>query len=253
MSNSKKALVTVIIPNYNHSQFLQKRIESVLHQSFQDFELILIDDCSSDNSKTIIEDYRDHPKVSKILYNEKNSGSVFKQWIKAIELSKGKYTWIAESDDVAHLDFLKETVNLAEQQKEFGLVFTASKVIDQNGELQNRFLQPSYLQDGFSLHSKKDIADYLIADMIIRNASSVLFSTQHLRSIDKSELVKFKNTGDRYVYSKIGLQAPIYYIDKALNYYRSHGENTTAKNRENKTIYRDHLYNILYHISLISL
>lgn len=72
--------VSVIVPNYNHALFLEQRIESILNQTFQDFEVIILDDCSTDNSKKIIEKYRTHPKVSKIIYNDVNSGNTFKQW-----------------------------------------------------------------------------------------------------------------------------------------------------------------------------
>ena len=71
--------VSVIVPNYNHEQYLQQRIESIVNQTYQDFELILLDDFSTDNSRDILNLYRNHPKVSKIVFNEKNSGSPFKQ------------------------------------------------------------------------------------------------------------------------------------------------------------------------------
>ena len=64
-------LVSVIIPSYNHEKFLKERIDSVLNQTFQDFELIILDDLSPDNSREIIESYRAHPKVSHIIFNEK--------------------------------------------------------------------------------------------------------------------------------------------------------------------------------------
>lgn len=67
--------VSVIVPNYCHAPYLEQRIESILQQTFQDFELILLDDCSTDGSREILERYRNHPKVSGIFYNERNSGS----------------------------------------------------------------------------------------------------------------------------------------------------------------------------------
>jgi Glycosyltransferases involved in cell wall biogenesis len=100
-------MVTVIIPNFNHAAFLKQRIESVLNQTFQDFEMIVIDDCSADESREVIEAYRNHPKVSQVVYNEQNSGSAFKQWVKGVALAKGDWIWIAESDDWAEHDFLE--------------------------------------------------------------------------------------------------------------------------------------------------
>ena len=66
--------VAIILPNYNKSSYLEQRIESILNQSLRDFELIILDDCSPDNSKNIIENYQHHPKVYHIIYNEVNAG-----------------------------------------------------------------------------------------------------------------------------------------------------------------------------------
>ena len=68
-------------------------------QTYLDFEVIILDDCSDDNSSEIIEGYRTNHHVAHIIYNETNSGNTFKQWQKGIELTTGKYIWIAESDD----------------------------------------------------------------------------------------------------------------------------------------------------------
>ena len=92
--------VSVIVPNYNHAPYLRQRIESILDQSHQDFELILLDDCSTDGSRDIMESYRGDPRVSHIVYNEANSGSTFRQWDKGIELAQGECVWVAESDQI---------------------------------------------------------------------------------------------------------------------------------------------------------
>ena len=104
--------VSVIVPNYNHAPFLRRRLDSIFNQTYQDFEVIILDDCSSDNSKEIIEQYRNRPQITHIVYNEVNSGSPFKQWAKGFDLAKGEYIWIAESDDWAELNFLEETVQI---------------------------------------------------------------------------------------------------------------------------------------------
>ncbi|MFM7682036.1 MAG: glycosyltransferase family 2 protein, partial [Bacteroidota bacterium] len=77
-------LVSVIIPNYNHALYLKQRIDSVLQQTYPNFEVIILDDKSMDNSHEIIESYRNHPKVVHIEYKEINSGSTFKQWQKGL-------------------------------------------------------------------------------------------------------------------------------------------------------------------------
>ena len=77
-------IVSIIVPNYNYARFLDIRMESILNQTFQDFEIILLDDHSTDNSVEIIEKYRNNPKVSYIDINKENSGSPFRQWKKGI-------------------------------------------------------------------------------------------------------------------------------------------------------------------------
>ncbi len=88
-------MISVIVPNYNHAPYLQQRIESILGQTYTDLELILLDDCSTDDSREVMEQYRQHPKVSHIIYNEKNGGIPFRQWDKGIELARGEWVWVA--------------------------------------------------------------------------------------------------------------------------------------------------------------
>jgi len=126
--------ISVIIPNYNHALFLNKRIETILGQSFKDFELIILDDASADSSRSIIESYRANPKISHIIYNESNSGSPFLQWKKGIEMAKGDWIWIAESDDFANPDFLRLTLGKVKECGEIALVYCDSFIINDSTE-----------------------------------------------------------------------------------------------------------------------
>jgi glycosyltransferase involved in cell wall biosynthesis len=101
--------VSVIIPNYNHAEYLKQRIDSILNQTYKDFELIILDDCSTDNSREIIDDYTSHFPFITSYYNDINSGSPFTQWDSGVKKAKGEFIWIAESDDFAEADFLEKT------------------------------------------------------------------------------------------------------------------------------------------------
>ena len=128
-------LVSVIIPNYNYARFLNARIGSILNQSFQDFELILLDDCSTDNSRDVLECYRNNPHVSHIVFNEQNSGSPFIQWMKGIELARGKYIWIAEADDMAEPAFLERCITYLVSYNSAVVAFSGSFIIDENSKI----------------------------------------------------------------------------------------------------------------------
>ena len=99
--------VSIIIPNYNYARFLQQRIESVLAQTYTDYEIILLDDASTDDSVSILNHYKTNSRVAHLEINSVNTGSPFIQWQKGISLSRGKYIWIAESDDVILLFWKK--------------------------------------------------------------------------------------------------------------------------------------------------
>ena len=244
--------ISIIIPNYNHAAYLKQRIDSVLSQTFQDFELIILDDFSTDSSRDLIEQYIDHPKIAQIIFNNENSGGVFKQWIKGIENAKGEYIWIAESDDYAAEDFLEETLRVIEKDTLIGMVFTNTTVVNSKGDYlgtteADESLRFDLLTNCHNIINRENAPQFLISKMIIANASSVLFRKTNLLAIDFKELQKFSNTGDRFVYLGIALKSKIVYIPKLLNFMRSHENNTTKKSFENGNIHKDRLRVLNYY------
>ena len=135
MEIEKEVQVSVIVPNYNYARYLPMRIESILNQTFTDFELILLDDASTDESVSVLEKYRNNKHVSHIVVNEQNTGSPFQQWMKGISLSRGKYIWIAEADDLAEPDFLETCINSTQQAEDVSICYTGSLLIDNTGQV----------------------------------------------------------------------------------------------------------------------
>src|SRR4029077_6307893 len=111
--------------NYNHARYLRRRIESVLGQTYEDFEVILLDDCSTDQSREILGSFANHPKI-RCEFNTQNSGSVFRQWNKGVRMARGRYIWIAESDDYADPGFLAQMVPILDGQREVTLAYCRS-------------------------------------------------------------------------------------------------------------------------------
>lgn len=230
-------MVSVIIPNYNHAAYLQERIESVLNQTYQDFEVILLDDCSTDNSPDIIENYRSHPKVSHVLFNESNSGSVFKQWVKGINLAKGEYIWIAESDDYAEKEFLAEALLFYNAHPQVGLVYCDTNYISDCNSTKalasigkNKYFNTDKWSHNHVAKGKVELLKYTLQRCTINNGSAVLFKKDTLKRVDFKSLVKYKNAGDLFVYTSIMGFSDIGYIAKPLNNMRHHATNTTGFN-----------------------
>lgn len=233
----KEIIVSVIVPNYNHSVYIKERIESVLQQTYDSYELILLDDCSTDDSRDILLQYKDNPHVSHLVFNEENSGSPFKQWDKGIKLAKGKYIWIAESDDYAHPDFLKSTVAALDNNSDVVVVYTGSQMVDSKGD----FLELDW--DKFDkttpLQAKYDSQYFLHRKMLwntsIYNASMVLFRKECYDKVDRGYR-NFKYCGDWYFWNEICRQGNVVSINQKLNYFRQH-ENKVSPKAEKEGLY----------------
>jgi len=216
-------IVSVIIPNYNHERFLKQRIDSVLNQTYQDFELIILDDCSSDNSKTVIESYGNHPEISHIVYNEFNGGNPFKQWQKGIKLAKGDFIWIAESDDWAEKNFLETVVSAMEANNDLGIVFTDSNWVNDKGVIGKSL---SLYKDSFIKKGAQEIKEKLLYYNTIQNASACLFRKNSIENLFK-DLNQFKACGDWLLYIRILQKSNLQYIAQQLNNFRWYHQNTS--------------------------
>lgn len=221
---NRNPLVSVIIPNYNHSSFLPERIDSVLHQTFQNFEVIILDDCSTDNSRDIIERYRSNPQISHIIYNSENSGKVFMQWKRGIELAAGELIWIAESDDISDINFLEILVNKFIKHPSLSLAFCKSWMFNNKGyqwEASQNVSEGVYNGSAF-------ISDVMSRGCIMYNASSCLFRKASFKCIDDI-YTTFTASGDRMFWILICEQGDVFVVDKRMNYYRKHGDNSTER------------------------
>ena len=132
-----KLKVSVIIPNYNYAKYLKKRVKVIEKQTYPIYELIILDDCSTDNSREVIEKLAKKYDI-KMIFNEENSGCVFKQWQKGIEAATGDLIWIAEADDQADKKFLEKMVPCF-NDKDVILAFADSKQINTRGRVIRKY------------------------------------------------------------------------------------------------------------------
>jgi len=207
--------VSVIIPNFNHAQYLKRRIDSVLNQTFTDFEVIILDDCSTDNSVEIINSYVNHPAISHVVINKENSGSPFKQWKKGFELSKGKYIWIAESDDWCELNLLEILMKPLIIDKSVVLAFCQTKVMSEKGEIIYKTTMPFYDK---TITGRDFIAGYMFGDPVLINSGMVVFRKDALQNIDP-EFVNFKSAGDWMFWNSVAIQGNVFISGAYLNYF----------------------------------
>ena len=227
--------VSVIIPNYNHARYLRKRIDSVLEQTYEDFELILLDDSSTDDSREILNSYSGNPRVALAL-NEKNSGGPFKQWNKGVGLARGKYVWIAESDDYADERLLERLVGVLDAKPEVTFAYCRSWRVAQDGEVSG-FADPTtgtsdagrWTTD-FVADGREEFRQYLAQRNTIPNASAVLFRREAYERAGGAD-EKLRLCGDWKLWMAMALRGKIAYVAEALNYFRFHEASVRAQNQ----------------------
>jgi len=229
---------TVIVPNYNHVHYLKQRIDSILNQTYQDFELILLDDCSTDNSRTVLSQYEKHPKVLKIIYNEVNSGSTFRQWDKGIEIATGEYIWIAESDDLADKFFLETILKNILSDNKIGIAYVHSKLIDSEGivtfENKQNNSGEKILFSGIDFLKER----FLFTNSI-GNASSMVFRKDLIRFVKDNSYKRMTYCGDWFFYAQMCNYTHVIEIKQTLNFYRIHDGNVSNQSKKQGKYYTE--------------
>jgi glycosyltransferase involved in cell wall biosynthesis len=219
------ARVSVIIPNYNHATFLEKRIDSILDQTYSDFEVIILDDHSSDNSREVIEKYRNHPKVSHVIFNEVNSGSTFKQWKKGFQLTKGDWIWIAESDDWCEPGLLTELISPVEANKDITVSFCQSVVINPENKIlyTTNWEELAGIMDGHRF-----VREFMLVTNRIQNASMAIFRKDCIANVP-DDYTNMRFCGDWFFWVNLSIQGNVHISGKYLNYYLRHDNNVATR------------------------
>ena len=230
-----KKKVSVIVPNYNYEDYIEERIDSIVRQTYPIYELIVLDDKSTDNSVKVIKEKLDTIKdiKTKLIVNDKNSGCVFKQWNKGIKECNGDYFWIAEADDIADPRFLEEAMK-GFDDKNVVLSYTESPRIDENNiithtdsqDLYNIFdtdrWNSSYINSG-----EEENKNYLSVVNTILNVSSVVWKKGNYEKILK-EAEDFHVGGDWYIYTKVLENGSISFSNKPYNFFRKHSKSVST-------------------------
>jgi len=124
-------LVSVVMPVYNGERFLRDAIESILNQTYKNFEFIIVDDGSTDNSLKIIKEYQKKDKRIRLIENKKNLGQA-KSLNKGLSLAKGKYYAKIDSDDIACKTRIEKEVDFLERNNNYVVVGSNLEIIDEN-------------------------------------------------------------------------------------------------------------------------
>jgi glycosyltransferase involved in cell wall biosynthesis len=230
--------VSVVVPNYNYAAFLTERLRSIATQTYPVFELIVLDDASTDDSGDRLRETLPSLGIDyALVVNERNSASVVRQWKKGVDLARGELIWIAEGDDVGDEGFLAAAVrSFAEhpsvvmsycqsRQMAAGGTILCDDYLDYTADISSTKWREPYVEDGIT-----EIRTALAVKNTIPNVSAVVFARDALRAglhAVEHELAHYRVAGDWLVYLEVLQQGRIAFVPQALNSHRRHGGSVT--------------------------
>ncbi len=226
-----KKLVTVAIPTYNREKYLKQSINSVLNQTFKNFELLVVDNHSEDNTQKVVEDI--HDGRIRYIRNKKNIG-ILNNWNKCIDLAKGKYLVILGDDDILLPTFVEESLKVHGKYN-LGFSFTHCNKVDKNGKFLMRwgyeFPPPGFLK------GDKYLELTVKYGACLTNSTTVMLNKSIFKKIGKFETKYSTNTFDFNMWIKIADKFNLYFIDKVLAHYRIHEDQVSEIHWRRKKIH----------------
>jgi glycosyltransferase involved in cell wall biosynthesis len=243
LSSPGLARVSIVVPNYNYARYMRQRLETLFLQTQPVFEIIVLDDASTDGSPELIEQAAAaHRREIVLIRSQTNSGSVFAQWARGIRAARGDYVWIAEADDLARPELLEILLHDMAEDDETVFAFSDSSQIDGDGarlgssyaDYCNEMSDLDFGAD-FTVSTGRFLAQGLAVKNTILNVSSVVFRRDRLlRALDAigSELPSWTIAGDWRLYVEICRAAgKVHYVASPLNAHRRHDASVVGSNR----------------------
>lgn len=211
--------VSVIIPTYNRAHLLTQAIDSVLAQTFKDFELIIVDNYSTDNTESVVKSYKDE----RIRYfKNRNQGLIGVNRNYGIQKSQGEYISFLDDDDLWLPEKLEKQVELLDSNKELGLVYSDIHIIGSNGNL----LKDTYF------HSVKPFRGNVFNELLVANFIASLTVVVRKEALSKVGVFdpKYVIAQDYDLWLRIAECYPVDFIEQPLAEYRLHVESASQKN-----------------------
>lgn len=229
-----QGLVSIITPTYNCGKFIGETIESVLRQTYQNWELIIVDDCSQDNTKAVVERYLNQDRRIKYFLLETNCGAAVAR-NKAMEMASGKYMAFLDSDDLWLPQKLEQQIAFMEANH-YNFVCTAYEQIDEAGRPLDKII------------SVKDKTDYngILLSCPVGN-STVMYNVEKLGKFVVPDIRK--RNDDALWLQILKKEKYIYGMFDVLMQYRVRS-NSISSNKLSLIKYHWKLYRDIEHLSV---
>lgn len=228
-------LISVITPTYNCGKFIGETIESVLKQTYQNWEMIIVDDCSTDDTKKVVEEYLNKDKRIKYFCLEKNSGAAVAR-TKAMELAQGNYMAFLDSDDLWMIDKLEYQLKIM-KENDWNFSCTNYEQINEKGQTLDKIIKTV----------AKTNYNRLLLDCPVGN-STVMYFVDRMGKFEVPDIRK--RNDDALWLQMLKKEKYIYGIDRVLMKYRIRN-NSISSNKIQLIKYHWILYRDIEHLSII--
>ncbi|MHB1193040.1 MAG: glycosyltransferase [Longimicrobiales bacterium] len=253
-STPTPGLVTVIVASYNYAGFLQERLESLIAQSYESLEILVIDDRSTDKSFEVLRSYASHPKVN-VVEREENGG-----WVtvsnQGVALAKGEFVLFANCDDSCEPEMIERLVSGMRATPTAGVSYCRSWLVNEDG----RVIGDDFLTREAAFRARcavdtpltgQEMSRFLMESCVIPNLSAALirrecFETAGLFSSD------YRVCCDWDLYFRIFSRYDAYYVSEALNRFRQHPA-TIRSSTKDRVLYGEMLRLLLTKMGILDL
>lgn len=232
--------------SYNHSEYLKQRMESLLRQTYTPIEIIVIDDCSTDESATVLEEYGCIPNIRVVILKE--NGGYVNACNLGVKLCNGKYIMFAECDDYDEPEHIEVLMKGMLDNKTAGVAYCRSNVVDSEGkmlgndfECREKSFKKVCSRD--TLISREMIQKFLLISCVVPNMSAAIIRKECFDMVGGLDS-RYKACADWDFWCRVAEYHAFYYVARPLNYFRTHSE--TVRKKASVALQVGEYYDLLY-------
>jgi glycosyltransferase involved in cell wall biosynthesis/SAM-dependent methyltransferase len=218
--------VSILIPTFNRANYLKMAIDSALAQTYPNTEILVLDDCSTDETVNLPKIYRSETNVM-FIRNENNIGFI-NNWNKAVALSSGEYIKIMGDDDILSTDCVAEQVRILDEHANIGIVCCNYSVIDETGRVKNSDKRYKLFDRDMKENGREFIKNYLLGKRAVGWPAAILFRRQDINKAGGFD-PQAGCPADIDMWCRILQVKDFYYLDKMLAYCRLFPGNLSKK------------------------
>jgi glycosyltransferase involved in cell wall biosynthesis len=231
--------VSFIVASYNYARYVTLAIDSLLNQTFKELEVIVIDDCSPDNSREVLERYRDDPRV-RLIFHEQNKGHIYTR-NEGLELARGEYVAVMDSDDYCYRDdAVAAHVAVLDDNPDVGFVYSAYELVDENSEPYRRFhpWEHDFVRDGLDEFRELIFRNYIPhTGTLVRRAV--------LDTVGEHYDPSLPHSADWDLWLRLATRSQVGYLATAYYAYRIHRASMTVSRHSPHQINGEFLNTVL--------